>query len=155
LKTDYALTPTKPEDALLLAPNMRRADQEEIWASSMAKPLASLAAAIRASSISRTGWADGSIVCIFGIAPRTMISDHGIVWMLGSNLLPDHSFRFLRECKEGLVDISAGFSIIENWCDARNTVTLRWLRWLGFTIEDAQPYGVYRLPFHHFYSKVV
>ena len=74
--------------------------------------------------------------------------------MLATDLLDLHSFRFLRECGTGIVAISAEFTIIENYCDARNSITVRWLKWLGFTVEEAEPYGVYNMPFHHFYKEV-
>ena len=150
----YSVEPAKLCDAFIIAHNMREVDKQEIWASCKSRPLEALVKAIKISSECRVGKANGEIICIFGVAPHTMVSDQGSIWMLGTNLLPKHSLKFLKECSNEVVDISAGFSIIENWCDARNKITLRWLKWLGFTIEEAKPYGVYEMPFHHFYKQV-
>ena len=39
------------------------------------------------------------------------------------------------------------FPVLRNVVDARNTVSIRWLVWLGFTIGTPQPMGVRGLPF--------
>ena len=74
--------------------------------------------------------------------------------MLGTDLLKRYAVKFLRENEREIVYLSEDFSIIENYCDARNKVTLKWLKWLGFIVHDAKPYGVYNLPFHYFYKEV-
>ncbi len=121
----------------------------------MNRPLEGLLKAVKNSDVCRTGRANGEIACMFGVAAHTMVSDRASIWMLGTDLLNAHSIRFLRECHKGIIDISKGLIFLENWCDARNKLTLRWLQWLGFTIEEAEPYGVYEMPFHHFYKKVL
>ena len=37
--------------------------------------------------------------------------------------------------------------VLRNVVDARNTVSIRWLEWLGFTLGTPQPMGVCGLPF--------
>ena len=37
-----------------------------------------------------------------------------------------------------------------NYVDARHTDAIRWLKWLGFTLHPATPYGPFDLPFHKF-----
>ena len=151
----YSIEPSGLGDCFLMAHNMREVDKREIWASHKSRPLESLVRSLKKSSDARTGRVDGEIAIMFGVCPHTLVSDHASIWMLGTDLLAQHSVRFLRECSNGIADISGKFRKIENYCDARNTTTLRWLDWLGFTIEEAQPYGVYEMPFHHFYKEVV
>ena len=151
----YSIEPSGLGDCFLMAHNMREVDKREIWASHRSRPLESLVRSLKKSSDARTGRVDGEIAIMFGVCPHTLVSDHASIWMLGTDLLARHSVRFLRECSNGIVDISGKFRKIENYCDARNTTTLRWLDWLGFTIEEAQPYGVYEMPFHHFYKEVI
>ena len=137
-----------------MAYNMREIDVQEVWASSRSRPLEALVNSLKSSERARTGLVDGKIACMFGVCRKNLMSKEGIIWLLGTDLLKKHSIRFLRENKKEIMDISKEFSILENYCDSRNKITLKWLSWLGFTIEEAQPYGIYNLPFHHFYKKV-
>ena len=150
----YEIRDATLEDALSMAHRMRSVDVQEIWASSRERPLEGLVKTIKGSERSRAGLVNGEVACMFGICRKNLIGNAGIIWMLGTDLLKDHGLRFLRENKKEISRLSVEFSTLENYCDARNTTTIKWLRWLGFTIEDAQPYGVYNMPFHHFYKEV-
>jgi hypothetical protein len=152
--TEYRIDDAVLEDAMLMAHKMRVSDVKEIWASHRLRPLEALAHCIRNAERARTGRVDGEIACIFGISRQNLLGMVGTIWMLGTNLLEQHGIKFLRENKREIIDLSAEFTIIENYCDARNTVTIRWLEWLGFTVEEAQPYGAYNMPFHRFHKKV-
>ena len=141
------------DDALLMANNMRKADINEVWATSRSSPIEALVKSLEHSEQARTGRVNGEIVCMFGVSRQNLMGMHGSIWLLGTDLLKKNAIRFLREAKREVMDLSKNFVIIENYCDARNKVALNWLKWLGFTIEKAQPYGVYNLPFHHFYKE--
>ena len=151
---EYEVREARLEDAFLMAHRMRKIDVQEVWASSRSRPLEALVNSIKESERARTGLVDGEIACMFGVCRKNLMGDEGVIWLLGTDLLKKHAIKFLRENKKEIVDISSKFTIIENYCDSRNKVTLKWLRWLGFTIEEAQPYGIYNLPFHHFYKEV-
>jgi len=151
---DYSIKPATLEDALSMAHRMREIDVQEIWASHRIRPLPALVHLVRTSEVAKTGREGEDIVLMFGMIRQNLLGSAGTVWMLATDLLDLHSFRFLRECGTGIVAISAEFTIIENYCDARNSITVRWLKWLGFTVEEAEPYGVYNMPFHHFYKEV-
>jgi hypothetical protein len=46
------------------------------------------------------------------------------------------------------------FPEMRNYVDARHARSIRWLKWLGFTIEEARPMGFAGLPFHPFGMRV-
>jgi hypothetical protein len=50
-----------------------------------------------------------------------------------------------------LARMRAAYPQLENHVDARNRRALRWLGWLGFTIEAPAPWGVEGRPFHRFW----
>lgn len=150
---DYTVQKSTFCDALELAEKLRAVDRREILASHHLKPLEAAEAVVTLSDECRTGRANGELVCMFGVKRHTMVSDYGSIWMLGTDLVEKYAVRFLRENQREIEKLSAGFQLLENWCDARNKSTLRWLKWLGFTIEPAQPYGAHGMPFHHFYKE--
>ena len=74
--------------------------------------------------------------------------------MLGTDLVEKHSKAFLRRNKAYLSEMAQGFDTLENYVDARNEVSKKWLEWLGFEIGEPEPMGVLGLPFHKFEMRV-
>ena len=42
---------------------------------------------------------------------------------------------------------------LTNHVDVRNALAIRWLRWLGFTLDPAAPAGPFGFMFHHFWME--
>lgn len=144
------LVPATLDHAIAMAPRMREADRQEIWASSRQAPEESLRQAVMASRRPLAGLMDGEVACLLGVVPQSTLSGTGAAWMLGTDLIERHPLVFLRHSRPVLAEIGRGFSYLHNWVDARNVVAIRWLRWLGFTLHEPAPYGALGLPFHHF-----
>lgn len=123
----------QPGDEIQLAPRLRQADLREIEAASDLDPVDALqvGAALSVPSCTIIG-NDGQVAGMFGVVPE----DHfGRVWLLGSDALVTKplSRQFLKECKQYLSGLEKLYPALGNVIDARNTVHIKWLRWLGFT----------------------
>jgi hypothetical protein len=94
--------------------------------------------------------ADGRVVCMFGVAPVNLLGDTGVPWLLGSDDIERHAVTFLRGSKRYIAEMSRDYRLLTNYVDARNTLSIRWLKWLRFDILAAEPYGPFGLPFHRF-----
>ena len=70
--------------------------------------------------------------------------------MLGTIDLNFHSRKFLRESRRVVSLLAEEFPVMENYVDARNTASIRWLQWVGFSVYYPKPYGRDNLPFHRF-----
>ncbi len=135
-------------DAVDLAPRLRRADVEEIWAASASGPNAAL---LRAVDVG--GWAgtvDGEVEAIFGVSPATLLGDVGVIYLLGSDAVERHARPFLRASRRYVDAVRQDYAVLTNWVDARNDLSIRWLGWLGFAILSPAPFGPFGLPFHRF-----
>lgn len=149
----YEVRPATMEDAIFIGQNIRAVDRDEIFAASGLGPLYATTSSVKLSEVCKVGTADGVPVCIFGVRRLSLLSMYGMVWMLATDDLDKHAIRFTRECGPGLMKMLSGFNRVENWCDKRNKVTLRWLKWLGFTIDEPKPVGRKGELFHHFYME--
>lgn len=142
------ITAADLRDAQLLGPRLRQADRDEIDAVTGEPPEVVIHRGIRQSVEPLTLLRSGLPIAVFGVV------DHGwgcgTPWLLGTPEILDHWREFARRSREVLADVRPSFATLSNWVDARNTVHVRWLRWLGFTIGAPQPYGRLGLPFHHF-----
>lgn len=142
--------PATVEHARALAPHMRVADAAEVWASGRLSPLEALERSLALSPLAWTGRVDGEPACLFGAASASLLGGDGVPWLLGSDLIEQYQSAFLRRNRGYIRQMQAVFPVLRNMVDARNEVSIRWLRWLGFTIEPAVPFGPFGLPFHPF-----
>jgi hypothetical protein len=128
-----------------IAARMRPADRDEAWAAARLTPEAALLLSLSVSPLAWTGRVDGRPECMFGAG------NGGVPWLLGTDAVERHALAFLRSNPAYVARMQARFGRLSNWVDARNATSIRWLRWLGFTIGEPRPYGPLGLPFHPFW----
>ena len=150
--TTYEIIPTTELHVYELAEIMRSEDRAEIWATAYYTPWDALVASIRLTEETYSGLADGQVLCIFGVGKASLTSTVGHPWMLSSFLVDYHMRAWARGSRIAMKFMTehSGVDHLKNYVDARYTVAVRWLAWLGFTIHAAKPYGIEQLPFHAF-----
>ena len=140
------------EDCYNLAPKLRKQDIEEIKANANIKPKDALIQGFQLSEVPVAIFDDKEeIVCMLGCCP-TNIRSAAIVWLLASDgLAKNIPFRFLKHSR-GVTDIfQKRYPVLYNFVDARNTLHLKWLKWLGFTIINKHyDYGYEKRLFYEF-----
>lgn len=148
--TKVEITWATYEHALELAQNIREEDRREVWASHKMEPLPALEKSLIRSNERWTALIDDRVMCIYGVAPKHLLSLDGMVWMLATDMLPKYSRLFLPGSRKWVSNLQGKYDYLFNYVDARNRVALRWLKWLGFKIYPAAPFGALQLPFHKF-----
>ena len=148
----YSLLPLQLSHCVSLAPRLRQADKEELWASHHRTDMEPTLIECMERSLDSWAWlVDGLPVCAFGVAPFALLSPKAVPWMLGSEELRRHALPFLKGSRVVVDQWRGEFEGLENYVDARNVCSKRWLKWLGFTLEDAAPFGPEGMPFHKFW----
>ena len=130
----------KPEHAAI-APYLRQADADEIMALSGLAPAVAVAYSIAHTQRGFAALLDGKPAAIFGISDD-------LIWLVGTDEITKHPITFFRETRRHFHELTRGYNYLHNCVDARNKLHLRWLKWLGFEIEDAQILGVEGRLFH-------
>lgn len=142
------------DDAAFIAQNVREPDKDELWATSFATPEHACLNGLRFSDVAMVAEVDGVPLCMWGIAPVCLLTGTAIPWMVGTKDLDAKAKVFLRYCREPLLEMFQGYDRLINYVDARNTKAIRWLRYMGFTVEkESAPYGVLHMPFHKFFME--
>ena len=134
----------------LIADNARQADVDEVAASHGHAIERALELSIR---LSLRAWLIGhreEPIGLFGVATSSVLSGRGSPWFLGTNAAERYPVAFLRASRDLLPEVTRGFRVLENWVDERNTVSQRWLGWLGFELSEPQPWGREGRLFRHF-----
>lgn len=137
------------EDIAYVAPRMRQADKDEVWASGGYEPEEALRLSYRASRPCFAGVNDkNEPSALFGAAP---LSDNvGAVWLLGTNSIDTSPISFLRWSKKFFPYVMEPYDMVCNLVHAENAVHIKWLRWLGFSFLRKVKHGPEQQPFYEF-----
>lgn len=134
-----------------LAPQMRRAEIEEVQAAFGLRPAAVLLQLMRDSARgatpfgSRAVFFDGELATIFGV-----IEMHGLgfPWLLSCDAANRYPMSFWRTSKAILAELRKLYPALLQYVDARYTQSISWAKRLGFHVGPAKPHGAAGLPFH-------
>jgi hypothetical protein len=119
-----------------IAKRMRKADRDEVLAASGKTPFEALAYSLRKSSIAYTGLINGQPEVMFGVGDINILNAVGAPWLLGTDAVERNYLAFLRRSVVWKRFFLERYAVLRNLVDARNTVSIRWLRWLGFTFSE-------------------
>lgn len=119
-----------------IAERMRQADRDEVWAASRETPVGALMYSLRKSSVAWTALVDGRPEVMWGVGDINILAGVGAPWLLGTDAVEKHSVAFLRRSADFRAQLLARYSVLRNFVDDRNTVSIRWLKWLGFKLSD-------------------
>ena len=136
-----------------IAPRMRDCDVDEVFAASGRGRLSSLLYSLSRSDFAQTLEIDGRPESLFGCGTVNVMGNVGAPWLLGSDALERNARFFLRESRLWIDRMRTHYAVLRNVVDDRNTVSKRWLEWLGFTLSEPHPYGYERRPFRTFEMK--
>lgn len=120
---------------------MREADRREAWASHRHAPEEALRESLSLSELAWTCLVEGLPAFMWGAGRKgSLISWTGAPWLLGT----DSFFRedrelhreFLRRCPDYVARMQDRFPVLENFVHAENRLSIRWLKWCGFRLEE-------------------
>lgn len=137
-----------------LVENMREADKLEVNAATKMGIKNAVVSSVKLASYAKTGLVNDELICMWGVCPLSLVSSKGSPWMLGTDLINKRQKLFLRRSKPILEEIKKDYKHLENYVDVRNTLSVKWLKWLGFKMEDPIPYGVNGELFHKFTMEI-
>lgn len=86
--------------------------------------------------LSTHGWlvfSDGEPIAVMGAAPSAL-PGVGIAWMLGTPGILRVGRTVARQTAQYLDAMHTAYPVLWNYIDARNTVSMKWLRWVGFEL---------------------
>jgi len=76
-----------------------------------------------------------NLYCSFGVA-HINGTNIGSAWLLGTRRLPSIKKFFLKHSKERMEGLLDGFDYLTNFVMKSNTLSYRWLKWLGAEFND-------------------
>ena len=143
----------KPTKQLIevLASDMRQADADEVWASNNHAPLKSLMNSWGLSDYTAIAVVNNEPCVMFGLVKCDILSGKGVLWMLGTNNSLKYRRKFLINTPPVIDEMLSICPYLFNYVHAKNEVSIKWLKWLGFRVEkQSKPYGAFGFPFRRF-----
>ena len=145
--------PARREHAYQLAPHMKQVDREEVKAASGLEPLEVLLKSLELSEKACAILAENEVIAMGGLVRLNETT--GIPWALTSDKIGLYPKEFCKIIKGLIQEFHQRYPLLTNFCDVRNTTTIRWLKWCGFQFVSRIPeYGVIKTPFLQFESKL-
>jgi len=140
------------EDISYIAENMREADLMEIQALGVPDPRMALTHGFEHSKPNcYSGYNHGVPVTMFGVTPHAETPQIGFIWLLGTDrITTDIPISFLKKSKRFLPVLVEPYDMVCNIVDKRNTVHIKWMKWLGFSFVSEIIYGPEKRPFYEF-----
>jgi hypothetical protein len=132
--------PAVEDDVPFIADRMREADRLEVAAMGLT-PRGALRWSMELSDYVWTGLIDGTPSMMFGCG-KSLTASTAQVWALGTDectKAPREMLVYGRKFLKMMLDI---YPEMYNFCDARYAAAHRWLRKLGFTVGEPEPYGL-------------
>jgi hypothetical protein len=153
-KSVHSVIPATKDDAYYIAQRLRQADREEVEATMPGDPVDAVMLSYASSAPCWVGRWDDEPVCVMGVTPTNLMAGKGSPWMLGTDQLDRHSKALLVASREVLQQMTNAYPDLQNYVYEKNRKSIRWLKWLGFEIHAAEPFGYKGLPFHRFTMRV-
>lgn len=135
---------------------LREADIEELRAATGESPEVVLAKSLDASDITYVIKSYDRILGVFGVTPHAFEECYGVPWLLMTEeVVSSIRFPFLFGCKSVIQMFHSKYPHLLNLIDSRQTKYMRWLTWLGFTVNKNTPYLLHdpNIPFYLFYKE--
>lgn len=149
----YTVTEGKhPKSYDALGSRLRAIDKLEIRAVSGSPPPDALRRALQTSSKWFLIEWDGEDQGLFGVAPTDM-SGVGSPWFLSTDKVfrvPEMRRAFILQSPEYLRELCAGYDLLFNVISEHNHPSKRWLKHIGFTIDDKAQHFFKGLCFQEF-----
>jgi hypothetical protein len=132
---------------------LRDSDVMEIKAMSGRDPALALKESFVRSELCWTAFQDLEPIAMFGVGAASIMSVRGSPWMLGTDKLALAVIGIGRFSKYYVGRMKARYPILENYVDARQRTSIRWLKWCGFKMDQPEPIGINGEMFHRFYME--
>lgn len=127
---------------------LRDSDKNTCWVLSHCTAEEGLQVSFDTSVLCWVALVYGVPVACCGVSRLTMLSARGVPWLLATDDICKVGLKIVRHSREYIKQMLTIFDRLETWVDARNKVSLAWLKWCKFNIGEAEAIGLDKKLFH-------
>lgn len=134
-----------------IAADMRPADADEVFASHGHTPIQAIMGGWEVSQYSVVIMVNNTPCVIMGLVNRDILTGTGVPWLLGTENALKYSREYFKLSPPVIKEMLDICPRLFNYVHAENKMSIKWLRWLGFNIDEPKPHGVKGELFHRFH----
>tara|TARA_Y100000004_G_scaffold7206_1_gene8118 strand:+ start:1176 stop:1655 length:480 start_codon:yes stop_codon:yes gene_type:complete len=129
----YTVVPAEPKHIWELAPNLEKAQIDEIYQADGSTPHEALAWPLsQPDAVNFAGLNEhGKCIAMFGVRP-THVPNSGTIYFLNSDELKNRPLTVVKMCLKYLPVLCKDYDLLHNFVDTRYTQARKWLKLLGF-----------------------
>jgi hypothetical protein len=128
---------------------VRADDSQEIWSLARMDGKEALVLSFNNSSECYIAEYNDKVVCMYGCVPDGLGASF---WLLFTPDISDLPMSFFRKARIVIDELLTRYEYIMNYAHQDKDFIIRLSKWLGFTVDDAKPYGIDRVLFHRIYK---
>jgi hypothetical protein len=129
------------EDAENIGDRMDPADRQEVWESHQLTGARAAKIAWITSEHPVAMEIDGTPEAMFGVCPTSAVLNAGSPWYLGTEKSREHKQFIAKNSRKWVRKVAHGYDYLENYVSDSHKLSVRWLKFCGFTIEKPEPRG--------------
>lgn len=133
-----------------LAENMRLSDVKEVYESHHHSALKAATLSFYNSTLCYTVEHNGKLVMMFGACPYTFLGSKAAIWMLATKNFDKIHRKLIRHSRGFVRHMLTHYSELDNYVSCDNILSVKWLKWMGATLEEPKPFGIEGRDFIHF-----
>lgn len=133
----------------LIRSGIRKSDEMEGYLLTGKDPYDELHDSFYHSTVIKTAFINGKARALFGVVPLSLLSGVGCVWFVAHEEVEQYKKDFFYTSKKEVYGLFKNFDYIYNYADAENKKSLKWLKLIGFQVDEPEPVGV----FQHLFCK--
>jgi len=137
-------------DVIKLQGKLRVADEQECQAVAHISADEALQLSFDHSQLVWTGFIDDEPILMFGAGG---VVPYGVPWLLATDRIIEVGHQVLRRSRQYIHQMLGLYSYLENFVDAKNLISIKWLKWCGFHVEHPVYYGMNEKLFHRFWMR--
>lgn len=138
---DVQIVPYEKAHGEFIAANMRALDRREIFQLAALTSWNAIEMSTATADRVHTAMIDGEPGAIWGINRKSIFSDIGVPWLLATDAIEKPVRRVLAESVRYFKAFEELYEYQENWVLTEHEKAVKWLRWLGFEMEEPAPFG--------------
>lgn len=149
------LVPAEEEHIWHLGHNMHPDDIAEVWAASGHTPMQALIQGVKHSPHPLAWVENGIPYCILGVTQGTLLNAEyvGHPWLLAHKNAYKKGKTWLKWSRKVSDIWIEDYDYLYNYVDERHKRAQRWLKWMGYTLEEPEIWGAEGLPFRKFWRR--
>lgn len=149
----FTEVPATLELAERISWRLRASDIEEARAAHGYSPQDACRLSVAASQYAFCWLVNDEPIYLCGLRSGTAFNRTGQVWGLGTDDMRRYAKTFWPASQRFIAFCRGHVDVLENWVDVRNTASMAWIKRLGFTMGEPEPYGNEGRLFQHFWMK--